>query len=1383
MPRHLLKILAILATVSTPAFAASSVIQSGTVTPGHVPAWAASGVVKDGGTATQGAVNSLGLYGLGGTPFCITNSASPAPFTGEYSQLCLGISALGAYIMDTSYNGATHIPLWFIMNGNTVATATDTGFSGGGGGGGSPGGSLYSLQYNAGSSTFGGVGPGTAGLAYVSNGASSAGAFQTLGNAGLTNSTMTFGGQSVALGATATTQGNGSKIQLGSGTATAGHCVQFDSNGNTVDAGGACTTGGGGGTVSSGTANDLAYYSTTGTTVTGLSTANNGVLVTSAIGVPSISSTLPSTAIFNSVIARCTNAAGDGAIIQTAVSTGKTVFIAGPCVLDSTVTVTTPGQIIYGAGANATILTVPTSAVNSFSHGVFYVNITNGAPGPIFQDFTIALTQNDPVCTNLMGYISGTTLTVTSVTGGTLSAGQVLSQATYTAVPNTTLTSGSGGTTGTYSVNISQTAGSIGSPVQFIIAGSCSRSNLVNYPPAIYAQNQNRLELFRMKIVGAVIGIDGRGNASQWVIDDLEEAAFSVGMWFDAGGDTNRINNWHSWPFSTGAGGIPYSDSLQGALYIAPNTSCTPQTNSGSAGAISLMAGSSFLQISNHLSITGQGWCLYPSTGAYGPQGIGSGPTVQASNVDFDSFNGVNISAGSVTISSSMFTTAQIADYAILQSGGELSIDNATFLQAAGISTTQPLVTFEGGTGSGSQSASLIISNSRFDAPGAPTPMVSANSSVGSGSLTLTGNKFFPVNGGTYSIPLVNVTGSSTPTTITGNSFSQGNGTGSAITISTDNWSSVTGNTAPGWSMSFPSAVNGVYTCNNSTSSTYCGSSALPYTALTTTENFTGDGYGLIGNYGGGQLILGNATFPITSANSLLPISTGIQALGSSANAWATVYTGSVAAAGGNNLITGGATGPVFVGNSSYNVTLAQTTLPNSTTGAMDLGNSTYYWGHLYANYGSFNDGATIAGNTVPAITGSITSGDCVKFSGTGGLLADTGSSCGGGSGTITGVTAGTNLTGGGTSGNVTLSLNSTLTGVTTINDASGNNIINDAGGATVPIYIGNTTSANVTFLSRILPNGSGAYDVGSTTYPWNHTYSNYGVFGSGVTIGGYNAAYGTSISSGQCAVWSGTSGALTSASCGGGGVTSVSAGTGIGLSGSTGAVTISNTGVTSLAAGTNVSVSGATGSVTVGLSTTPSFTSVTTGGYVQNASGLQSTGGNNIISAPSSNMTIGWSGMGVIDMASAIWPNVDNSFAVGNGSYRWTTVYATTGTINTSDRRLKKDIADESLGLSFIDRLHPVTYAWRDGVEGTFHGLIAQDVETALQGDAFAGLVKPANDDEHYGLRYTEFVAPLIKAVQELDQRLAIAFVLIAVLFAWNIALTVHLRRGRAGR
>ena len=50
--------------------------------------------------------------------------------------------------------------------------------------------------------------------------------------------------------------------------------------------------------------------------------------------------------------------------------------------------------------------------------------------------------------------------------------------------------------------------------------------------------------------------------------------------------------------------------------------------------------------------------------------------------------------------------------------------------------------------------------------------------------------------------------------------------------------------------------------------------------------------------------------------------------------------------------------------------------------------------------------------------------------------------------------------------------------------------------------------------------------------------------------------------------------------------------------------------------------------------------------------------------------------------------------------------------------------------------------------------GFIAQDVEAAAKnvGFDFNGIDKPKNDKDIYGLRYAEFVTPLVQAVQELS-------------------------------
>jgi hypothetical protein len=52
--------------------------------------------------------------------------------------------------------------------------------------------------------------------------------------------------------------------------------------------------------------------------------------------------------------------------------------------------------------------------------------------------------------------------------------------------------------------------------------------------------------------------------------------------------------------------------------------------------------------------------------------------------------------------------------------------------------------------------------------------------------------------------------------------------------------------------------------------------------------------------------------------------------------------------------------------------------------------------------------------------------------------------------------------------------------------------------------------------------------------------------------------------------------------------------------------------------------------------------------------------------------------------------------------------------------------------------------------------GFLAQDVEEAARqsGYDFSGLVKPKNENDLYSLRYSDFVVPLVKAAQELSQK-----------------------------
>jgi hypothetical protein len=107
---------------------------------------------------------------------------------------------------------------------------------------------------------------------------------------------------------------------------------------------------------------------------------------------------------------------------------------------------------------------------------------------------------------------------------------------------------------------------------------------------------------------------------------------------------------------------------------------------------------------------------------------------------------------------------------------------------------------------------------------------------------------------------------------------------------------------------------------------------------------------------------------------------------------------------------------------------------------------------------------------------------------------------------------------------------------------------------------------------------------------------------------------------------------------------------------------------------------------------------------------------------------------------------------------YRWYSMAMWVAASVGSDKRDKDILGEEKLGLDFINRLDPIMYKmpnlkWKDDNKKTWHGLAAQDVEKVLNklGIDFAGLI---NIDDSYSLRYTEFIGPIIKAIQELDRK-----------------------------
>lgn len=147
-----------------------------------------------------------------------------------------------------------------------------------------------------------------------------------------------------------------------------------------------------------------------------------------------------------------------------------------------------------------------------------------------------------------------------------------------------------------------------------------------------------------------------------------------------------------------------------------------------------------------------------------------------------------------------------------------------------------------------------------------------------------------------------------------------------------------------------------------------------------------------------------------------------------------------------------------------------------------------------------------------------------------------------------------------------------------------------------------------------------------------------------------------------------------------------------------------------------------------------------------------------------------------------AFCPNVTNDVTLGGASKLWKTVYAKTGTINTSDRTKKHDIKDltEVYEKLFL-KLQPKSFIFNDG-DRVHIGAISQDVEDAMHelgmsAEDFAGFCKDIqydyreyNDDGtpveesryiitdadgnpvyDYALRYQDFIFLTIHMVQKL--------------------------------
>lgn len=122
--------------------------------------------------------------------------------------------------------------------------------------------------------------------------------------------------------------------------------------------------------------------------------------------------------------------------------------------------------------------------------------------------------------------------------------------------------------------------------------------------------------------------------------------------------------------------------------------------------------------------------------------------------------------------------------------------------------------------------------------------------------------------------------------------------------------------------------------------------------------------------------------------------------------------------------------------------------------------------------------------------------------------------------------------------------------------------------------------------------------------------------------------------------------------------------------------------------------------------------------------------------------------------------PARDDENTLGLVDQRWSTIYSSNGTINTSDARDKKNIEELDYGLETLMKLKPVSYEWNhdDLNVGTKLGFVAQDLLEVVP-EVVVTKEKVENREtgevtfeeaERYGVFYDDLIPVLTKAIQE---------------------------------
>ena len=126
--------------------------------------------------------------------------------------------------------------------------------------------------------------------------------------------------------------------------------------------------------------------------------------------------------------------------------------------------------------------------------------------------------------------------------------------------------------------------------------------------------------------------------------------------------------------------------------------------------------------------------------------------------------------------------------------------------------------------------------------------------------------------------------------------------------------------------------------------------------------------------------------------------------------------------------------------------------------------------------------------------------------------------------------------------------------------------------------------------------------------------------------------------------------------------------------------------------------------------------------------------------------------------------PYDDNARSLGTSNWRWQSLWAVDGTINTSDLRQKKNIKPLEYGLDKLMQIETITYKWKDATnQATKIGFSAQNLletipevvvteeSVTIDEETGAEEMRPVTN---LGVYYSDIIPVTVKAIQELNTK-----------------------------